>query len=115
MDTLLRGGTFAVDGRGLPVAVDSHRETLQRAMIRLTVPKGRFTLDAGLGSELYKLSGGPPAMRGRLAEAYVQEALATLPGVRVEAVDCALREADVLAVTVSLSVDGGRYGAEVLV
>ncbi|MCL2056720.1 MAG: histidine kinase [Oscillospiraceae bacterium] len=115
MDTLLRAGEHATDGRGIPITIDGSRELLQQAMIRLTVPKGRFRLDPGLGSELYKLSGCASAMRGRVAAAYVQEALLPLSGVRAEDVSCNTPAPDVLTVAVTLSVDGERYTAEVRV
>jgi len=115
VDTLLRGGTHGVDGRGIPVAIGGVREVLQQAMIRLTVQKGRFRLDPGLGSELYKLAGHGEATRNRMAAAYVQEALSDLRGVQVEDVTCRFRTPDVLVVVVGLSVDSGRYGLEVVV
>lgn len=114
MDTLIASGDHAVDGRGLPVAVDGIRELVQRAMIRLAVKKGSFALDPGLGSELYRLGGERRDTRDRVALSYVQEALAPLKELRVEAVRCRQPDSQRLTVEVDLAATGpGHYRLEV--
>jgi hypothetical protein len=108
VDTVIATGTHAVDGRGLPVAVTGVRERLQRALIRLAVPKGRFALDTALGSELHRLAGCPPQNRDRTALAYVQEALAPIRELRVLGASCQMRDEQSLLVQVELADSGGE-------
>jgi hypothetical protein len=108
VDTLIVAGTHAVDGRGLPVVVTGVRERLQRALIRLIVPKGRFALDPSLGSELHRLTACPAQNRDRTALAYVQEALAPIRELRVLGAACQMRDEETLLVRVELADSGGE-------
>ncbi|MBE6833438.1 histidine kinase [Faecalispora sporosphaeroides] len=87
MDTRLDGGDFAVGANGLPGSVGGREELLQRALIRLTVPRGSFSYDPELGGRLHTLvlSGADLSARAR---ELVEEALAAMPGVSVEQVAC---------------------------
>lgn len=79
MDTVLQNGDFAVDERGMPVAVSSYEELLARALIRLTVRKGAFVLDETLGSTLYAIRAGSAEQIRTQALAAAKEALSALP------------------------------------
>lgn len=87
MDIRLDQGDFAVGVSGLPSSVSGREELLQRALIRLTVPRGSFSYDPGLGSRLHTLVMSGADLSARARE-LVEEALAALPGVSVEQVVC---------------------------
>ena len=78
MDTALQNGDFAVSPAGIPFAVSAAPELLQRALIRLSVPRGSFPYDPALGSSLHTLN---PEDAGFYQQAFqaVQEALILLP------------------------------------
>lgn len=84
VDTKLENGDFAVDGRGLPFFIDEIEEILQRAYIRLKVPKGSFVLDKELGSTLYKLKELSDKDLHTAALIAVREALLPVEGIVVE-------------------------------
>ena len=50
MDLVLYHGDHRRDERGYPQQAEGTAEKIQQAIIRLTVPKGRFALDPELGS-----------------------------------------------------------------
>ena len=113
MDTLLNRGDHAVDSRGIPIVINGVDELMQRALIRLGVRKGCFFDDPELGSELYRLPAADNETVNRLALSYVQEALLSLPGLRVISVDCARIRGDILQITVRLFHDYKTYQLEV--
>ena len=77
MDLVLYHGDHRRDERGYPQQAEGTAEKIQQAIIRLTVPKGRFALDPELGSRLYELGTGnrEPGRLQELALEYAQEAL----------------------------------------
>lgn len=101
MDTALLNGDFARSPCGIPFAVRAASELLQRAMIRLCVPRGAFPYDPSLGSSLSALDPEDPDVYHRAFSA-VQEALLPLP-------DLTLLSLAVLPGGVSLSL-GSPYG-----
>ena len=115
MDTLLVQGDHYTDARGLPLAITGEQELIQRALIRLQVKKGSFSLDRSLGSELYKLRHSGSKINNRLAMSYVQEALADMQGVQVRSVSCEPTGLDTLLVTVKLAAAGEDVTLEVTV
>ena len=52
---LLYRGDHLRNARGFPQKIEGGAEAIQQAMIRLSVPKGSFTLDEELGSRLHTL------------------------------------------------------------
>lgn len=112
MDTLLVGGDHCTDARGLPIKIDGDRETVQRALIRLSVRRGALPAEPGLGSELYKLRGARGELLDRLALSYVQEALAPMAGVSVEKVGVE-RSGEGMTVAVVIGCRQGSYRLEV--
>jgi hypothetical protein len=111
MDTLLENMDHARGPGGMPEAITGDRELAQRLLIRLSVPKGSFLPDAGLGSELYKLAGDPPQDRERLALHRASEALrpegALVKKARLKEKGCAL------ILTLDVELRGRRYPLEV--
>ena len=100
MDHILQDGDFALNASGYPETAAGTRALLQRAELRLRIPRGSFDYDGLLGSRL-------PAMRGMNEEwalALAREALAPLPEVQAVAAEC---------VRVEVLIDGGRYEIEV--
>lgn len=83
MDTALRNGDFAVSPAGIPFPVRAAPELLQRAFIRLTVPRGSFPYDPALGSSLHTLDPADPGFYQQAFQA-VQEALISLPELQLE-------------------------------
>lgn len=108
MDTAIANGDFSVGANGLPRRICGEEELLQRAVIRLRVPLGRFAYQPTLGSNLYTLRPGAPE-NDENALALAQEALRDTPQVRVEGAQCS-RTAP-LTVRVRLVWEGG--GAEI--
>lgn len=90
MDTALQDGDFLRNSLGMPRTVDGLEELLQRAMIRMRVPKGAFSYDPELGSGLSGLD-----FSAADAAVYALEltaaALAPMEGVTVESVSCSGR------------------------
>lgn len=87
MDTLLMDGDFAVNDCGLPLTAAGREELLQRAWIRLRVPKGSFAYDTALGSRLSTLDPAEGDLNTRARE-MAEEALGGLADVSVESVSC---------------------------
>ena len=75
MDLVLYHGDHRRDERGYPQQAEGTAEKIQQAIIRLTVPKGRFALDPELGSRLYELGTGnrEPGRLQELALEYAQD------------------------------------------
>ena len=103
MDTLLIDGGFARTSTGLPQAVEGREELLQRARIRLTVPKGAFPYAPELGSALPLLEEFSPAAALDMAV----QALRPLPGVLALAVR---QTEEGVAVTLSLLGEPAEIG-----
>ena len=85
MELLLQHGDHSRNGQGFLQEVDGAQQLVQRAMVRLTVPKGKFVLNPQLGSLLHTLGRTAPE---QLALEYAQEALLEMPEVRVVAARC---------------------------
>lgn len=104
MDNILRDGDFALNASGYPEVAEGAQALLQRAKLRLCIPRGSFDYDGLLGSRL-------PFMRGMDEEwalALAREALAPLPKVQASAARVE-RE----CVRVEVLIDGERYEIEV--
>lgn len=82
MDTALRDGDFAVSPSGIPFSLHAAPELLQRAFIRLMVPRGSFCYDPTLGSSLHSLAPDDPDLYAKALLA-VQDALLPLPQLQV--------------------------------
>jgi len=89
--------------------VSGPEAALQRALIRLSARRGCLPWLPELGSRLYTLRSTRPGERESYAVAYVSEALAPEPEVRVESVSVRTPEPDRLEVEVALAA-GGRRG-----
>lgn len=112
MDTLLENGDFAVDPRGIPRQAEGLEELLQRAKIRLTVPKGAFDYDPELGSRLNTLELSGSDLDARALE-LAQEALAALPAVQAESARVAAAP-EGASVRVQLQTSAGSGEAEIV-
>ena len=96
MELLLQHGDHSRNGQGFLQEVDGAQQLVQRAMVRLTVPKGKFVLNPQLGSLLHTLGRTAPAQREhpdwcpRARGHFLrdQEALLEMPEVRVVAARC---------------------------
>lgn len=55
MTTKLLNGEYQTDENGNFIEVDGYEELAQEALIRLTMPKGSFSYNKELGSELYNV------------------------------------------------------------
>ncbi|MDR2931789.1 MAG: hypothetical protein LBV27_01650 [Oscillospiraceae bacterium] len=113
MDTKLSGGDHAVDSRGIPIRLTGADEIIQRALIRLSVKKGAFAPDPGLGSELYRLAGCKSGDRDRVALGYIKEALVPLPQITVDSAVCTMRTDGALDIKIEAGIENGRYSLEV--
>lgn len=88
MELLLQHGDHSRNEQGFLQQVDGAQQLVQRAMVRLTVPKGKFVLNPQLGSLLHTLGRTAPAQREQLALEYAREALLEMPEIRVVAARC---------------------------
>ena len=113
MDTLLYNGDHFADSRGLPVAIMGSREILQRALIRLQVRRGNFSLDPSLGSDLHKLRRNADEHNTRIAMNYVREALSPIREISVEWVRLSLAGQEDLRIECGISINGSHYQLEV--
>lgn len=75
MDTLLSQGDHKRNGQGFLTPISGAQEAIQRAMIRLSVPKGSFAPNPKLGSRLFLLGKAPERQTEELALEYAKEAL----------------------------------------
>lgn len=92
MDTLLYNGQHQYNNQGSPVMVGGVQELMQRAMIRLIVPRGSFPDDPGFGSRLRSIpAAGSAALRNSQALAFVREALLPIREIAVQGVQCAFQ------------------------
>ena len=55
MELLLQHGDHSRNGQGFLQEVDGAQQLVQRAMVRLTVPKGKFVLNPQLGKSWAQL------------------------------------------------------------
>lgn len=110
MDTILKNGDFEAGENGFPVLADGAEERFQRAVIRLTVPRGAFVYNPKLGSGLKGLLPGEPGFEENALFA-AQEALLPLPQVRVKSVRLVSAQPPVLGVT--LEWEGRQMETEV--
>ncbi|HCC34485.1 MAG TPA: histidine kinase [Ruminococcaceae bacterium] len=108
MDIKLKDGDFDRDERGLPVSITGNEELLQRCLIRLSVPRGRFILNGDLGSEIKSLLKAKPAELDARAYQLVAGALEPVKEVRVESVETRRDMAGHLDITVYLGLRGTR-------
>ena len=106
MDILLEHGDHAVDFRGLPRRIQGEELLVQQALIYLSVPKGSFPYDPTLGSELFRLQPDTEENLARGALSYAQEALSSLPRVRVTSAQARWQTPEVLSLTFGLTLEG---------
>ena len=88
MELLLQHGDHSRNEQGFLQQVDGTQQLVQRAMVRRTVPKGKFVLNPQLGSLLHTLGRTAPAQREQLALEYARETLLEMPEMRVVAARC---------------------------
>lgn len=74
--------------QGWPTPITGEEELAQRLRLRLTLRRGSFRLDPELGSRLYALPRGDREGMERFARDAIEEALAPMPEVRLEGLDC---------------------------
>lgn len=109
-DTAIANGDFSPGANGRPRLIGGREELLQRARIRLTVPRGSFYPDPALGSRLRLLTGSEEDP-DRLALFYAQEALGPLP--QVTAAGAEYRPGPPRAVRLTLRCGGEESELEV--
>ncbi len=86
--------------QGWVIPISGVEEIAQRIRLRLTIRRGSFPLDPELGSRLYALPRGNAAQMNAAARDIIEEALAPMPGVRLDSVSCTYDpEADKAVVT----------------
>ncbi len=53
MDTKITLGDIATNAQGMPVQINGHEEFLQRALVLIAVPLGKFVYNKTLGSKIH--------------------------------------------------------------
>lgn len=110
MDTALQNGDFTPAANGRPYHVDGTDEIFQQAIVRLTVPAGRFCYDPALGSRLCTLT-GQESNPDEKALSLAQQALRAMPQIAV--LSAAYENTTLPAVKVTLSCGGEQREAEI--
>ena len=83
MELMVRDGDYVADERGGFRRAEGSGELLQRALWKLSIPRGSFPLLPELGSRLHLLGRQKPSQRAALARQYAAEALADEPELTV--------------------------------
>lgn len=102
MDTALFNGDHRRGINGNPYLIDGAMEIAQRASIRLSVRKGSFPLDKGLGSLLYTLRDVPKEDRDKTALSLARSALLDMGELEVIDARAIEDEGDSLRIEVEL-------------
>ena len=113
MEFALRDGDYQPDGRGSFAMVQEPEAILQRALIRLSARRGCLPWLPELGSRLHTLCRMHRDDRESAAAAYVSEALAPEPEVRVDTVSVRESEPGRLSVEITLDAQGRQAIVEV--
>lgn len=79
-------GDYVSDGLGGVVQTEGKEALLQRVLFRLTARRGQFPFLESMGSRLYTLGQGVPALCQSAAQQAVAEALADEGGLQAEQV-----------------------------
>lgn len=106
MDTWLYRGDHKKNEQGFVEKISGGMEKIQRAIIRLSVPKGSFALDEELGSKLSMLGKVPGNQREELALEYAREAILPVEGVEVTSVQCRQADFEKLVLEMTLEYSG---------
>ena len=80
MDILLHHGDHERNAQGFLQRAGGARESIQQAMIRLSVPQGSFALDKNLGSRLHTLPNAPKERQEELALEYADRVIGIRAG-----------------------------------
>ncbi len=102
MDLSVRGGDYVPDGNGGFLTAGGAEGVLQRALFRLSVPRGSFYPLPDLGSNLHLLFREKPSAWEALATQYVRQALEVEPDLYVSAVEVSQPAPGKLTVAVTL-------------
>lgn len=78
MDIKISSGDWAVDECGMPVILSGETALLQKAFIRLRIPKGAFLHASELGSRFSEINPENRENANRLAFIFAQQALLPL-------------------------------------
>lgn len=78
MDTKISGGDWAVDECGMPITVSGETELIQKAFLRLRIPKGAFLHAPELGSRFSEINPESRENANQLAFLFAQQALSPL-------------------------------------
>lgn len=78
MDIKITDGDWATNECGMPIILSDETEILQRAFLRLRIPKGAFLHAPELGSRFSEISPNNRENANRLAFLFAQQALAPL-------------------------------------
>ena len=78
MDIKISDGDWAKDECGMPITLSGETEILQRAFLRLRIPRGAFLHAPELGSRFHELDPNNRENADRLAFLFAQQALAPL-------------------------------------
>lgn len=106
MDLLIAEGDYLPDGMGGFCSASGSAGVLQRALYRLSVPRGSFLPLPNLGSNLYRLYQEKSSAWEALAIQYVREALEVEPDLWVTQVEVHWDHQEKIEVKVYLSWHG---------
>ena len=74
--------------QGWPIPIEGVEEAAQRLRLRLMTRRGSFRLDPELGSRLYAMPRGDAERMERFAREAIEEALSSMPEMRLEGLSC---------------------------
>jgi len=104
MDIKITDGDWATDQCGMPIVLSGETEILQRAFLRLRIPKGSFLHDRELGSRFGEINPESRENADRLAFLFAQRALSSLSP-KITVTDAQVDFGEKTVITVSVVTD----------
>ena len=107
MDIKISNGDWATDSCGMPIPLSGETEILQRAFLRLRVPKGAFLHAPEFGSRFNEINPDNRENANKLAFLFAQQALAPLAP-KITVIDARAEFGEKTAITVKVITDNQK-------
>ena len=104
MDIKISAGDWEVDECGMPVTLTGETQLIQKAFLRLLIPKGSFLHSPELGSRFSEILPESRENSSRLALIFAQQALADL-ATKITVTDAAVNFGEKTVITVKAITD----------
>ena len=104
MDIKISDGDWATDERGMPITLSGETEILQRAYMRLRIPRGSLLHDPELGSRFGEIDRSKRENADKLAFLFAQQALSPLAP-KITVTGASVEFADKTTITINTVTD----------